>query len=72
MKNLTLEEFETSLSSIVPGVVIDGDIIRVDCGKMGAFVVMYEPEYAFLWDVVYFLHSGELQDEALRRFAPKE
>ena len=62
MKSLTLEEFQTSLSSIVPGVVIDGDIIRVDCGGMGSFVVMHEPEYTFLWNAVYFLRSGELHD----------
>jgi len=60
------------LSSIVPDIVIEGDIVRVDCGKMGAFVVMYEPEYEFLWNAVYFLHSGELPVETLRRFEPKE
>ena len=72
MKSLTLEEFKISLPGIVSGVVIDGDIIRVDCGKIGAFVVMHEPEYEFLWDAVYFLRHNESANEALRRLAPKE
>ena len=42
IKNITVEEFEAQARNIVFDVMACGDIVRVDCGESGRFVIMDE------------------------------
>lgn len=45
MKDLTFDEFVSQLGDHINGVAIGGDMIRVDCGNAGVFVILDEAEY---------------------------
>jgi len=56
MKNLTLEEFESKARSVVlDDVLACREIVQVDCGEAGSFVVMEKPEYDSLRDALVTL-----------------
>ncbi|MDR2513869.1 MAG: hypothetical protein LBD02_01520 [Christensenellaceae bacterium] len=48
MKNVSLDEFSAGLPGIVWDVMAAGDIVCVDTGEAGRFVVMEEAEYNVL------------------------
>ena len=52
MNSLSFETFKETLPGVVSGVLYDGDIVKVDVGDAGAFVVMDEPEYVILIDAL--------------------
>lgn len=74
MKNLTLEEYLAQSSGLVHDVMASGEIVRVDCGKAGAFVIMEEPEYMIMRDALEAMVrlgvDGKLPDE-FQRFLKK-
>jgi hypothetical protein len=39
MKTITLEEYEKQVSSLAFDVIASGEVVRVDCGEAGAFVI---------------------------------
>lgn len=69
IKNMTVGEFSAD-AHMLPGVVLSGDIVRVDCDEAGAFVIMEEPEYLILRDAMAALirlaTDGKLPDEFQR------
>jgi len=52
MKNITYDDFKSSLPGVVSSILYDGDIVRVAVGDAGAFVLMEEPEYNVLLDAL--------------------
>ncbi len=73
IKNMTVGEFSAEAHTL-PGVVLSGDLVRVDCDEAGAFVIMEEPEYLVLRDAMEALlrlaTDGKLPDE-FQRFIKK-
>jgi hypothetical protein len=63
MKELTLNEFMNNIPAILIGVTRDGDMVRVDAGKQGAFVIMAEPEYQILRDALTAVFSNATTDD---------
>jgi len=73
MKNLTLEEFEAQIRGVVVNDVLAcKEVVRVDCGEAGAFVVMEEPEYARLRDALVTLIAMKSTVENDEGFANSE
>lgn len=73
MKKITLEQYEKEARSLVFDVMAAGDIVEVDCGDAGSFVIMEGPEYQVLRDALEMLitlgSSGLIPDDVLRRFS---
>lgn len=63
MKNLSLEEYEAQARSIVFDVMAAGDIVCVDCGDAGKFVIMEEPEYQIMRDALKTVLSAATTDK---------
>ena len=74
MKTLELNEFMDSLPGVISAVTVDGDVVRVDCGAAGAFVMIDEPEYEVFRDALALLFAlvsmDRLSEELRDRFAP--
>lgn len=51
IKNITVGQFSAEAHTL-PGVVLSGDLVRVDCDEAGAFVLIEEPEYQALRDAM--------------------
>ena len=49
---MSLETFGSSLPDVVDAVLGVGDVVRVDAGNAGAFVVVEEAEYKILVDAL--------------------
>ena len=71
VKNMTVGEY-TAEAHALPGVVLSGDFVRVDCGDAGAFLMMEEPEYQMLRDSFEMLlaanAAGLLPNEFLEKW----
>lgn len=69
IKNMTVGEFSAEAHTL-PGVVLSGDIIRVDCDEAGAFIIMEEPEYIIMRDALEAMvrlgADGKLPEEFQR------
>lgn len=69
IKKMTVGEFSAEAHTL-PGVVLSGEIIRVDCDEAGAFVIMEEPEYIMMRDVLEAMvrlgADGKLPEEFQR------
>lgn len=69
IKHMTVGEFSAEAHTL-PGVVLSGDIIRVDCDEAGAFVIMEEPEYITMRDALEAMvrlgADGKLPEEFQR------
>lgn len=52
MKNMTLSEFESQVQRIAFDVMGSGEIISVDCGKAGKFIIMEEAQYNVMHDAL--------------------
>jgi hypothetical protein len=70
IKNMTVSEYTAEAPSL-PGVVLSGDFVRVDCDEAGAFMMIEEPEYQIMRDalaaIIQLGAKGKLPD-ALQRF----
>lgn len=73
IKNMTVGEFSAE-AHMLPGVVLSGDLVRVDCDEAGAFVMLEEPAYIIMRDalaaVIHLGSDGKLPDE-FQRFLNK-
>jgi hypothetical protein len=66
-KNMQVKEFVAEASTL-PEIVLSGDIVRVDCGEKGEFVMLEEPEYNVLRDALATLIKISTDDEALEGY----
>lgn len=62
MKNVSLDEFSTGLPGIVWDVMAAGDIVCVDTGEAGRFVVMEEAEYNVLREATALVLGADGSD----------
>ena len=70
MKNLTYSEFTESIQIMAQtfnGVVTDGDIVRVESHKKGAFIIMNEREYEIMHKAlkIVFSLSGAANEDGV-------
>ena len=71
VKHLTVSAY-TAVAHTLPGVVLSGDFVRVDCDEAGAFMMIDEEEYKILRDSFEMLlaanAAGLLQREILEQW----
>lgn len=69
IKNMTVSEY-TAEAHTLPGVILSGDLVRVDCDDAGAFIMLDEPEYIIMRDALAAMMrlgtDGKLPDEFQR------
>lgn len=63
MKTLKLNDFMSSLPTVLTDVVTNGDIVCVETDRTGSFVIMEEPEYQVMRDALEFVltHAAEVE-----------
>ena len=64
MKNVTLLEFMTNLTSSLTSVTDGGDIVRVETEQHGAFVVMNEEQYQTMDEALKIVMAAVTLDES--------
>jgi len=69
-KSISVGEFMASAHTL-PELILSGDLVRVDCGEPGAFIMLEEPEYQIMRDaleaIIQLGVDGKLPD-GLRQF----